>query len=167
MSQDYPGREQVRALIGNLEIRLLWAHIIRFAGHHLALVVDQESAGLRNAKIRQLHVPFESDHDVLEADVAVNNAKIAAILVGFGVGISQAACDTADDEHCQLFGQRSSAIHQLLGKLLEVGPPDELHRNEVNALGFSQVVCLGNVGVNQVGDQLGFANEVLDKLFLV
>ena len=54
-----------------------------------------------------------------------------------------------------------------MGELFQVGAADQLHRDEGDALGFAQVIGLGDVGVDQIGDQFGFADEVVDKLLLI
>ena len=56
---------------------------------------------------------------------------------------------------------------QLLGELFQVHAADQFHGDEIDAVGFAQMIGLDNVGVDQVGDQLGFADEVLDELLLV
>ena len=58
-------------------------------------------------------------------------------------------------------------IGQLLAKLLEIHSANQLHRNEINPVGFAQMIRLDDVGVDQVRDQFGFADEVVDELLLV
>jgi len=167
MSEHDAGGEQVRAFVGNLEVRLLRAHVIGFTGDDFALLVGEKTPGLGDSEIGELHVALESDHDVFEADIAVDEAEGPAIFVGLGVGIGEAASDAADDENCQFARQDAAFVSQLLGKLLEVNAPDQFHRDEVNAAGLAEMISLNDVGVDQVGDELGFADEVLDELFLV
>ena len=64
-------------------------------------------------------------------------------------------------------GRTRRLSRQLLGKLLEVHAADQFHGDEVNAAGFAQVIGLDDVGVDQIGDELGFADEVFDELLLV
>ena len=101
MREHHASGEQIRALVGDLEIGLLGAHVIRLAGDHFALLVHEEALGLGDAEVGQLHVAFEGDHDVFEAHVAVNESQGAPILVALGVRIRQAAANSADDEHGQ------------------------------------------------------------------
>jgi len=56
---------------------------------------------------------------------------------------------------------------QLLGKLFEIDPSNQLHRDEEHASNFSEVVGLYNVGVNEVGDQFCLTNEVINEGVLV
>ena len=56
---------------------------------------------------------------------------------------------------------------QLLGELLQVHPVDQFHADEIKPARLAQVVGLDDVGVDQVRHQLGFADEILDELFLV
>ncbi len=90
-----------------------------------------------------------------------------AVFVGLGVGVGQAARHAADDEHRQFLGQHPPPVGQLLGELLEVHPADQLHGNEIDPVGLAQVIGLDDVGMDQIGHQLGFADEVLDELLLV
>ena len=100
-----PAENNVGALVGDLKIRLFRAHVIRFARHDFTFVVHEETAGLGDAEVGQLHVAFESDHDVFEADIAVHDAERFAVLVGFGMRVSEAAGDAADDENGQFVGE--------------------------------------------------------------
>ena len=80
------------------------------------------------------------------------------------MGVGQAAHDPAGDKngHLQRAGQ-SACWRSLVGELLQVDAADQLHGDEIHAVGFAQVVGLNDVGVDQVGHQLGFADEVLDE----
>ncbi len=115
MRQHDAGGKQVGTLVGDLEIRLLGAHVIGLARHHLAFLVHQKTARLGDAEIGQLHVAFEGDHDVLEAHVAVDDAQRLAVLVGLGVGVGQPARHAADDEDGQFLGQHALLVGQLAG----------------------------------------------------
>src|SRR5678816_2691117 len=83
------------------------------------------------------------------------------------MGVSKTSRHAADDEHRQFFWQNSLAVEELLGELLQVHPTDELHGDEENAAGFSKMIGLNDVGVNEIGDKLCFPNEVIDELPLV
>ena len=65
------------------------------------------------------------------------------------------------------FGSCALFVRQLLRELFEVHAANQLHRDEVNARGFAEMIGLDDVGVDQVRDQLGFADEIIDELFLV
>ncbi len=64
------------------------------------------------------------------------------------------------------FGSVLRLMGQLLGELLQVHPANQLHANEANPVVFAQVIGLHNVGVNQIGDQLGLADEILNEHLL-
>ena len=104
------GGKKVRTLVGDLKIRLLRAHVIGFAGDDFAFLVLQKSSRFGDAEIRQLHVAFKGDHDVFEADVAMDDAQRFAVLVGFGMRVSEAARDAAGDEHRQFHGQMRALL---------------------------------------------------------
>jgi hypothetical protein len=55
----------------------------------------------------------------------------------------------------------------LLSELLEVDAPDQFHGDKIDAASFAQVVGLNDVGVDQIRDQLGLADKVVDELLLV
>ena len=54
----------------------------------------------------------------------------------------------------------------MLGELFQVHPADQLHRDEVNSIRLAQVIGLDNVGVDQIRDELGLADEVFDEHLL-
>ncbi len=154
-------------MLRDLKIGLFGTHVVRLAGDDFSLIVRQETSGLGDAEIRQLDVAFEGDHDILKAHVAMDDAEGFAVLVGLGVGVCQAAGDAADDEDSQFRRQDAALVQQLLGELFEVHTADQFHGDEENAARFAQMVSLDDVGVDQVGHELGFADEIINELFLV
>ena len=54
----------------------------------------------------------------------------------------------------------------LLHELLKVHAADQFHANERSAICFAEVVGLDDVRVNQVGNELGLADEILDEHLL-
>lgn len=166
MGQDDAGGEEVGPLVRFLKAGLFGAHEIGLASDDFAFLIGEIPAGFGDAEIGEFHIAFEGDEDVFEADVAVDDAEGATVPVGFGVGIGQAACDPADDENGQFFGQATSPEGVLLGELLEVDAADEFHGNEVNAVSFAEVIGLDDVGVDEIGHQFGFADEIGDELGL-
>jgi hypothetical protein len=81
--------------------------------------------------------------------------------------VSESAHNAAGDENGQFFGQLAAFVFQLLIELLEVRAANQLHRHEIDAVGFAEMIGLDDVGMNEVGYQLGFADEVFNELFLV
>ena len=73
--------KQIGTLVCDLKVRLFGAHVIRLASHHFTFLVGQESPRLRDAEVGEFHVAFKCDHDVLEADVAMDNSERLAVLV--------------------------------------------------------------------------------------
>ena len=104
---------------------------------------------------------------VARRDVAVDQLHGRTVVVGLVVRVRQPAADAAGDEHGDLDRQHAVLLVQMLGELLEIHAADEFHRDEVNSLGFAQVVGLDDVRVNEVGHELGFADKILDELLLV
>ena len=142
-------------------------HVIGLAGDDFAFVVLQKAAGLGDAEVGQFHVAGEGDHDVFEADIAMDDAEGFAGVIGLGMGVSQAAGDAAGDEDGQFRGQHAVFLRQLLGELFQVHAVDQFHADEVKPARLAQMIGLDDVGVDQVGHQLGLADEILDELLLV
>src|SRR5207244_5174730 len=130
-------------------------------------VINQKTFGLCDSKIGQLHVPFEGDHDVLETHIAMNDSERLAVQVGFRVGVSQSARDAAGDEHSQFGRQEPMFLVELLLDLFKVHPAEQFHRDEINVVCLPQMVGLNDIRMNEVGDELGLADKIVDELLLV
>src|SRR6185369_4701619 len=113
-----------RPLVGDLEVRLLGTHVIGFAGDDFAFLVYKEASGLGDSEIGQLHVTLESDHDILEANIPVDNPQVFAVAVGFGVRVSESSSDAAGDKNGQFLGQYPAFLLQLLSELLQIYAAD-------------------------------------------
>ncbi len=167
MGEDDAGGKEVGAFVGDFEIGLFGAHVIGLAGDHFAFVVLKKSARLGDAEIGQFHIALEGDHDVFETDIAMDNAEGLAVLVGFGMGVGESAGDAAGDEDGKFAGQGAFLVGQLLGELFQVDAADQFHGDEEHAARLAQMVGLDDVGMDQVRDEFGFADEIVDELFLV
>src|SRR5690242_675570 len=117
MGEHNSSGEEIRAFICNLEVGLFRAHVVSLAGNYFAFVINQKPASLRYAKVSKFNIAFESDHEVFETDVAMNDSQRFAIFIGFGMGVCQASRHAAHDKHSQFLGQYSSLVQQLLGEL--------------------------------------------------
>ena len=53
-----------------------------------------------------------------------------------------------------------------MGELLQIHAADQFHADETDAVGFAEMVGLDDVRVDQVGDELGLADEILDEHLL-
>jgi len=58
-------------------------------------------------------------------------------------------------------------LAMLVDEDLEVHAADELHHHEILPAHLAEMVGLDDVGVDEVGDEFGFADEVFDELLLV
>ena len=96
----------------------------------------------------------------------MDNAQRTPILVGLRMRVGEAPSHAARDKDGILHGKDPSLLLQLSAKLLQVHAPDQFHRNEEAPGVLTQMIGLNDVGMDQVGDQLGFANKVLNKLRL-
>jgi hypothetical protein len=91
----------------------------------------EKALGFGDAEIRELHIAFEGDHDVLEAHVAMHDAQRTAVLVGLGVRVGQPPRHPAHDEHRQIHRQLprlSSPVAAELG--IEIHAIDQFHGDE-------------------------------------
>ena len=96
----------------------------------------------------------------------MDDAEGLAVLIRLGMGVREPARDAAGDEDRQFLGQLTVLIAQLPGELLKVHAPDQFHADETDAFGFAQMIGLDDIGMDQVGNELGLANEVLDEHLL-
>ena len=83
------------------------------------------------------------------------------------MGIGEAPDHAAGDEHRHFDRKETPFLGQLLAELFKIDAADQLHRNVENAFGFPKMVGLDDVGMDQIGDQLGFANEIGDEFLVV
>src|SRR5205814_1329507 len=58
-------------------------------------------------------------------------------------------------------------VCQLIAELFEIHAPDQFHGDVIDAFGFAEVIGLDNIGVNEIGDQLGLADKIIDELFVI
>ena len=126
----------------------------------------RKSARLGDAEIGQLHVALERDHDVFEADIAVDDAQRLAVLVGLGMRVGQPARDAAGDEHREFLRQGPFLVGELAGELLQIHAADQFHGDETHAVRLAEMIGLDDVRVDQIGDELGLADEILDEHLL-
>jgi hypothetical protein len=57
-------------------------------------------------------------------------------------------------------------VGQLAGELLQIHAADQFHRDETHAVRLAEMIRLDDVRVDQVGDELGLADEILDEHLL-
>jgi len=129
VTQHYADREKVRPLIGDLKVGLLGAHVIGFARHYFAFIIRQKTARFGDAEIGQFYVALEGNHDVLETDVAMDDAERFAVAIRFGVGVGEAAHHPAGDEDRHIDGEEALFIGHLVAELFEVDAPNQFHGN--------------------------------------
>ena len=150
----------VRALVELAPAHLLGGHVGELAAAGpVDLVAGALARQAGDAEVHHLHLAGEGDHDVVGAQVTVDDAQRAAVLVLQVVGVGQATqggghrVDRQRDRH-----------HPALG--LE-GPPDPgqvaavdvLHGDEPVAVGAVQLVDLDDVGVVEADRDAGLVDE--------
>jgi len=111
-------------------------------------------------------IAFKCDHDVFKAHVAMNDAHRLVILVSFVVRVSKSARDAAGDEHREFFGQNAFLLGQLMRELFEIHAANQFHCDKTQAVRFAELVGLDDVRVNQIRDELGFADKIIHEHFL-
>lgn len=166
-AENNSGGKKIGSLVRDSKIGLLGAHEVGLARHNFTFLVDQKALGFCDPEIRELHVPFKGDHDVLEADVPMNNSHGTALTVCLRMCVGKAPGDPADNEHCEFPGKDSPFVGQLLGELLQIHPPDQLHGYEKYAASLPKLVGLDNIRMDQIRDEFCLTDEVLDEVLLV
>jgi hypothetical protein len=58
-------------------------------------------------------------------------------------------------------------LREAIDELLEVHAANQFHRDVVNAVHLAELVGLNDVRVNQISDELRFADEIVDELLLI
>ncbi len=102
----------------------------------------------------------------LKTHIAMDDAERLAIRPGLGMRVGQTPGDATGDEHRQFERQLAALVAELVGELFEVHAADEFHGDKEDAIGFAQLVGLDDVGVDQIRDQLGFADKIINEGFL-
>src|SRR5688572_17887883 len=97
----------------------------------------------------------------------MNYAEMLAVFVGFGMRVSETAGDTAGDENRKFDRQRMLFLRELMRELFEVHPANQFHRDEVDSACFAKVIGLNDVGMDEVGDEFCFADEIFDEDLLI
>ena len=80
--------------------------------------------------------------------------------------VGEAAGDAAGDENGQFLGQRAAFFGQLMRELFKVHAADQFHGDERHAVRLAEMVGLDDVRMDQVGDEFGLADEVLNEHLL-
>ena len=164
LGQDDPEWEEVRAGVGDRVARLLGREILVLPRDDLAFLVIHQVEGLRDAEVRELHVALVGQHDVLGADVAVDDIEMPAVAITLGVGVGEAACDARDDEGREIDRNLAAELPVLLQEVLEIHTPHKFHHHEILSAGLPKVVGLDDVGMDEVGNEPGLADEVILEL---
>src|SRR5262249_12891347 len=116
------------------------AHEVRLARNYFTFLVSEKTLCLCNAEVRQLHVALKRNHDVFKAYVAMDNAERLAVFVDFGMRVSESTGDATDDENREFLRKLAFFIDQLLAELFEIHTANQLHCDEINPIGFAQMV---------------------------
>ena len=88
-----------------------------------------------------------------------------AVAITFVVGVSEPSGDARNDERGEIDRHLFAKLAVAFDELLQIHAPHKLHHHEILAAHLSQVVSLNDVGVDQVGDESGFADEIVLELF--
>ena len=156
----------VGARVEDLAPDLLRGHERDFASQVAGLCLRAAQISFGNSEVQNLGDPVFADHEIVGADVAVNQMNQPPQLVGEGVGsveakgcISDGANDDVRGYSAHLFPRRSREAVQ--GQTIDV-----LHRDEELAAFFGQLIDLHDVWVADPGGHLGFASEHLHELLV-
>ena len=114
---------------------------------------------LGDAEVDQLHLPIPKQHDVAGADVPVNQAQAAPVLVGGGVGVIQGQRDLGGDVGRQGHRQRLLLPADRLDHPGQAQPVQQLHRQVQRAVGDAVIVGADDVRVLQQPHHLDLVRE--------
>lgn len=159
-----PRGKEVGAGVGHRVVRLFGREVLVLARDHLAFLVVHQVEGLRDAEVGELHVALVGHQDVLRADVPVDDVQVAAVAVVLLVGVGEAPGDARDDEGGEVDGDLLAQLAVLVDEDLEVHAADKFHHHEILPADLAEMVGLDDVGMDQVRDQPGLADEVLLEL---
>ena len=93
----------------------------------------------------------------------MNDVQRASLMVGLTVGILQSSCHPTQDEGGDGHRNRSIQLLMTVQEEPQVETIDELHGDKQRLPRVIQLIDLNNVGMNQVGHQLGLAHEHLGE----
>lgn len=125
-------------------------------------------AGFCDTKVKNFGDAFVGDHDIGEADIAVDQTERG---VGLGVevlmGVMESSSGLSDDmggvERRCFF----AFVFDLVEDLAEIVAFDKLHRDEVGLADLAEIVDLDDVGVVEHRGESGFIEEHLDKFGII
>ena len=95
----------------------------------------------------------------------MDDAQQSALVVLLAVGVSQTPANSRNDEDRQVGGHVLFGFDVPVKELFQVPTGDELHGHEILFAHLAQMISLHDVGVNQVGHQFGFSDEVVSEFF--
>ena len=161
LGQHHADREQIAAGVDRLLDHLLGRHVAVLALERarLGAVVPPGAGGARDAEVDELDVAASGQEQVRRRDVAVDHAEIVAGVVAQVVREVEGVEDLVADPH-RVLERRLLALPRVLAQEAEhVDAVDELHRDEQRLVDAPELVGLGDLGVRQLGRELGLVDE--------
>lgn len=161
--EEHATGEDVGTGIRDLQSGLFGGKVVAAPSDNLTFLTIHEVEGLGDAEIGQLHVAGMGKHDVFGADIAMDNPEGFAggrlLLVGMGEG----AGDAGNEEGGEIPWDGGLEGAVLEKELLKVDAMDIFHDDKILIMSLSEMVGLDDVGVDEIGDKFGLADEVLLK----
>ena len=123
---------------------------------------------LRDAEVAQFDVALVGDQDVGGRHVAVDDVQLAPLPLAPAVRVIERRGDLRGDEDGERRRQRQAGLASRVQDRAQVASLDVLHRDEVPAgLDLSEVEDVHDIGVIELGGELGLVGEHRDELFVV
>ena len=129
--------------------------------YHLFFIIHQVER-LRDAEIVS-DISLAGDHDIAWVYVSVDNTQWTAQYIAF-FSVGEPASKHGDNKCGYIAGDGLISLPVSLDEVLKRNAINVLHCHIVLPADFTEMIGLYNVGMDQVGDQLGFADEVTTKL---
>ena len=123
--------------------------------------------GFRDAEVDELRLPLERNEDVLRADVAMDEADLAALLIALVVRVVEALAQLHRDEARLRDGHRLVDLTAAVEHRAQIAAVDVLERDVVSAVDDAEIEDLRDVRVVQLDGQLRLVDEHANELFVL
>ena len=165
--EDGAQREEVRAPVQLAPLGLLRGHVAVLALDLAALGLGGALHGLGDAEVDELHRALVGHEDVLGADIPVHDVERLAGAVLLVVGVVQGVADPEHDVKRHAHGDDPLLLAEPAVEEAQVLALNVLHGDEVLVVALAELEDLPDIGVIQIGGDLGLVDEHGDEVFVV
>ena len=159
LGQHDADREDVTTPVEIAARDLLGRHVAVLALERAGLGLGLALLRVRNPEVAQLHVPAPGDEDVGRRDVAMDEVHGLALGVVGVVGVVEGVENFRRHEHADGDGQAHVLLRRRAQQAQAVETLDVFERDEILAVLLAEVRDLHDLGVDELGGQLGLVDE--------